>query len=135
MWRLPRRELDQLQTIKDIAAGRDVQAAEASCDQALSELQALENEWIGANTAANNRTVALIAPIGGVVGAFTLSPGAAVMEGQTLFTVTNLSKVYVEAQVYDRDVSVIRAGNKFLVTCSTDDHTSMKCDCSLRRSG
>ncbi len=119
-----RRELDRLQTIKDIAAGRDVQAAEASYNQALSELQALENKSIGANTAANNRTVALIAPIGGVVGTFTLSPGAAVMEGQTLFTVTNLSKVYVEAQVYDRDVSVIRAGNKFLVTCSTDDHKS-----------
>ncbi len=49
---------------------------------------------------------------------------AEVVAGQTLLTVTNLSKVYVEAQVYDRDVPVVRSGNKFLVTCSTDDHKS-----------
>ncbi len=118
------RELDRLKKIEDIAAGRDVQAAEANYHAARAELQTLENKAFGANTAANNRTVALVAPIGGVVGAFTLAPGAEVVAGQTLFTVTNLNKVYVEAQVYDRDVPVVRAGNKFLVVCSTDDHKS-----------
>ncbi|MFN0176129.1 MAG: efflux RND transporter periplasmic adaptor subunit [Saprospiraceae bacterium] len=119
-----KRELDRLKKIEDIAAGRDVQAAEANYNQALSELQTLENKALGANTAANSRTVALIAPISGVVGTFTLTPGAEVVAGQTLLSVTNLNKVYVEAQVYDRDVAVIRSGNKFLVTCSTDDHKS-----------
>lgn len=119
-----KRELDRLKTIEDIAAGRDVQAAEANYSQALIELQTLENRSIGANSAANNRTIALVAPISGVVGTFTLSPGSEVVAGQTLLSVTNLNKVYVEAQVYDRDVSVIRSGNKFLVTCSTDDHKS-----------
>ncbi|MBP6810497.1 MAG: efflux RND transporter periplasmic adaptor subunit [Saprospiraceae bacterium] len=119
-----KRELDRLKKIEDIAAGRDVQAAEANYNQALSELQTLENKALGANTAANSRTVALIAPISGVVGTFTLTSGAEVVAGQTLLSVTNLNKVYVEAQVYDRDVAVIRAGNKFLVTCSTDDHKS-----------
>ncbi len=119
-----KREVDRLKKIEDIAAGRDVQAAEANFNQALAELQTLENKAVGANSAANSRTVALIAPISGIVGAFTLSPGSEVVAGQTLLTVTNLNKVYVEAQVYDRDVPVIRAGNKFLVTCSTDDHKS-----------
>ena len=119
-----KRELDRLKKIEDIAAGRDVQSAEANYNQALAELQTIENKAIGANTAANSRTVSLIAPIGGVIGAFTLTPGAEVVAGQTLLTVTNLSKVYVEAQVYDRDVPVVRSGNKFLVTCSTDDHKS-----------
>lgn len=118
------RELDRLQKIADIAAGRDIQAAEATYNTAQAELQALENKALGANKTANIRTVALVAPIGGVVGAFTLAPGAEVVAGQTLFTITNLDKVYVEAQVYDRDVTVVRAGNKFLVTCSTDDHKS-----------
>lgn len=117
-----KRELDRLKKIEDIAAAKDVQAAEANYNQALAELQTLENRAIGANTTANSRTVALVAPISGVVGAFTLAPGAEVSAGQTLFTITNLNKVYVEAQVYDRDVPVIRTGNKFLVTCSTDDH-------------
>lgn len=119
-----KRELDRLKKIEDIAAGRDIQAAEANYNQALAELQTIENKAVGANSAANSRTISLVAPIGGVIGIFTLTPGAEVMAGQTLFTVTNLNKVYVEAQVYDRDVDVIGSGNKFLVTCSTDDHKS-----------
>lgn len=119
-----KRELERLKKIEDIAAGRDVQAAEAAYNTALAELQTLENKAVGANAAANGRTVALVAPISGMVGAFTLAPGAEVTAGQTLFTVTDLRKVYVEAQVYDRDLPVVRAGNKFLVTCSTDDHKS-----------
>lgn len=117
-----KRELDRLRKIEDIAAGRDLQAAEANYAQALAELQALENKAVGANSSANNRTVNLVAPISGVVGTFTLAPGAEVLAGQLLLSVTNLNKVYVEAQVYDRDVPSVRAGNKFLVTCSTDDH-------------
>jgi len=119
-----KRELERLKKIADIAAGRDVQAAEANYNQARAELQILESKAYGANSAANNRIVTLVAPISGVVGTFTLSPGAEVVGGQTLFSITNLDKVFVEAQVYDRDVPVIRAGNKFLVTCSTDDHKS-----------
>ncbi len=119
-----KRELDRLKKIEDIAAGRDVQAAEASYNQALVELQTLAGKSMGENTTANSRMVSLVAPIGGVVGAFILTPGAEVVAGQTLLTVTNLSKVYVEAQVYDRDVPVVHLGNKFLVTCSTDDHKS-----------
>lgn len=117
-----KRELDRLKKIEDIAAAKDVQASEANYNQALAELQTLENKAVGANNSANSRTVSLVAPISGVVGAFTLTPGAEVVAGQTLFSVTNLNKVYVEAQVYDRDVPVVRAGNKFLVTCATDDH-------------
>ncbi|MFN0015887.1 MAG: efflux RND transporter periplasmic adaptor subunit [Saprospiraceae bacterium] len=117
-----RRELDRLQKIADIAAARDVQAAEAAHKTAQAELQTLEGKAVGANAAANNRSVSLIAPISGVVGAFALAPGAEVTAGQTLFTLTNLNKVFVEAQVYDRDVPVVRADNRFLVTCSTDDH-------------
>lgn len=117
-----KRELDRLKKIEDIAAAKDVQAAEGNYNQALTELRTLESRAMGANSAANSRTITLTSPISGVMGAFTLTPGTEVSAGQTLFTVTNLNKVYVEAQVYDRDLSVIRTGNKFLVTCSTDDH-------------
>jgi len=119
-----KRELERLQKIADIAAAKDVQTAEAAYLSAQAELQTLENKAVGANASANSRTISLVAPISGIVGAFTLAPGAEVVAGQTLFTVTNLSKVFVEAQVYDRDVPVVQTGNKFLVTCSTDDHKS-----------
>ncbi len=117
-----KRELDRIKKIADIAAGRDVQLAEANYNTALSELQTLENSAVGANTSANNRSIALIAPISGTVGAFVLTSGAEVVAGQTLFSITNINKVYVEAQVYDRDVAVVHSGNKFVVTCSSDDH-------------
>jgi RND family efflux transporter MFP subunit len=115
-----KREFERLKKIEDIAAAKDVQAAEAAYNQALAELQTLESRALGANSAANSRTVALVAPISGVMGAFTLTPGAEVTAGQTLFTVTNLNKVYVEAQVYPQDLPTVRSGNKFLVTASTD---------------
>lgn len=118
-----KRELDRLQPIADIAAGRDLQQAEANYRQALAELQTLESKT-EPRRSANSRTLTLVAPISGIVGAFTLSAGTEVVAGQTLFTLTNLSTVYVEAQVYDRDVAVVQAGNKFLVTCSTDSHKS-----------
>ena len=118
------REYARLKKIEDIAAAKDVLAAEAAWRQARSERQTLEQKAIGANAAANRRTVVLTAPISGVVGDFTLTPGAEVIAGQTLITITNLNKVYVEAQVYDRDVPVVHDGNKFIVTCSNDDHKS-----------
>ncbi len=116
------REFDRLKKIEDIAAAKDLQAAEAILNAVRAEIEVLESKFVGANSSANNRTVSLVAPISGVVGAFTLTAGAEVAAGQTIFTVTNINKVYVEAQVYDRDVPMVRAGNKFLVTCSTDDH-------------
>jgi membrane fusion protein, heavy metal efflux system len=120
------REFDRLKKIEDIAAGKDLAAAETNLNVARSELSTLEGKTVGANTSANARTVALVAPIAGVVGAFTLSAGAEVTAGQTLLTVTNIGKVYVEAQVYDRDLAAVQVGNKFLVTCSTDDHKSVE---------
>jgi membrane fusion protein, heavy metal efflux system len=119
-----KRELDRLKKIADIAAGKDLQAAEAVYNQAIIELQTLENTLVSNNTATNNRSIALVAPISGVVGAFTLSPGAEVVAGQTLLTITNLDKVFIEAQVFDRDLPNITAGNKFTVTCNSDDHKS-----------
>lgn len=116
------REFDRLKSISDIAAGKDLAAAEVNLNTARAEVATLEGKAVSSNTSANNRTVLLVAPISGVVGAFTLAAGAEVSAGQTLLTVTNINKVYVEAQVYDRDLPTVRAGGKFTVTCSTDDH-------------
>lgn len=119
-----KRELDRLKKIEDIAAAKEVQAAEAAYKMALVELQTLEKKSNQANTNANNRIVNLSAPISGVVGQFSLSAGAEVVAGQSLFVVTNLSKVYVEAQVFDKDLPAIKATNKFTVLCSSNEHKS-----------
>lgn len=116
------REWERLQKISDIAAGKELQSAEANYRQALAELSTLEKQIARAGSAAGRRSVLLTAPITGVVAPFTLTAGAEVIAGQNLMSITNLNKVYVEAQVYDRDLDMIRHGNKFLVSCSTHDH-------------
>ncbi len=116
-----KREYERLKKIEDIAAGRDVQAAEAAFNAARVELQTLEKSALNANISANQRTVSLQAPISGIIGAFTLTPGSEVVAGQPLFTVTNLDKIYVEAQVFSQDLPMVQMGNKFLVTSSTND--------------
>jgi RND family efflux transporter MFP subunit len=116
------REYDRLKKIEDIAAGKDIAAAEANLNAARTELATLNARAVGANATANGRMVTLTAPVSGVIGAFTLTPGTEVTAGQTLMTITNIKKVYIEAQVYDRDLSAIRSDNRFTVTCSTDDH-------------
>jgi RND family efflux transporter MFP subunit len=64
----------------------------------------------------------LNAPISGVVANFNLSKGATVNAGQTLFTITDLSTIYAEAQVFDKDASKVKEGAKFMVECVNDNH-------------
>ncbi len=115
------RELNRLRSISDIAAKRDVQAAEARYNAAKANLEALQNVSSGSVAAASGNIV-LKAPVAGTVGQFTLAPGAEVPAGTTLFSITNLSKVFVEAQVYDKDSEVVRNAEKYTVTCTNDDH-------------
>ncbi|MCC6414276.1 MAG: efflux RND transporter periplasmic adaptor subunit [Saprospiraceae bacterium] len=108
-----RREVDRLKKIADIAAAREIQAAEAEYAQAQAELQVLENMALSDNKTANSRSLVLKAPITGVLGSFNVVPGMEVFGGQQLFSVTNLSKVYVEAQAYPQDLPFFQAGGNF----------------------
>jgi hypothetical protein len=51
-----------------------------------------------------------------------LAPGAELNPGTTLFSIINLDKVYVEAQVYDRDADIVKNASKYTVTCTNDEH-------------
>ena len=48
------------------------------------------------------------------------------MEGTTLFTVTSLDEVYIEAQVYNRDALDVRNASKFVVTGAEGSSMSEK---------
>jgi cobalt-zinc-cadmium efflux system membrane fusion protein len=109
-----KKEYDRLETIKDIASKKDVAEAEARYQRA-SENKKLYNS-------SNGKTVVIKSPIAGVVGNFTYSIGATINANETIFTITNLSKVYVEAQVFDKDAEKISAGIKFTVECTNDNN-------------
>lgn len=114
-------QYERMKTIQDIASKRDFSEAEARYQQA-SENKRLFNSSTG-------RTIVLKAPISGTVGNFTYSVGSSINTGETIFTITNLSKVYIEAQVFDRDASQLNAAGKYTIEGTSD--TSKKGEVKL----
>lgn len=111
-------QYERLKTIADIAAKKDVQEAEARFRSAESNRRLLRQ--LGSTGNGNSKLVSLTSPISGVVGSFNYAIGAVVNAGETLFSVTNLSKVFIEAQIYSKDVQVLKNAREILAASSTD---------------
>ena len=109
-----KKEMDRLNSIKDIAAKKDI-------DEATARLQKAETN-LALSKSRSGRTISLTAPISGYVGNFNVAIGTTVTTGQTLFTITNLSTLYVEAQVFDKDAESIRPDAYYTVECANDNH-------------
>ena len=106
-----RKEYDRLKSIEDIIAKRDLTEAEARLNRAQANLKVFAN--ITRSGGSNARSMALRAPVGGIVGPFTVAIGSTANAGETLFTITNLGKIYIEAQVFDKDLAVMRQAKSF----------------------
>ena len=106
-------QYDRLKTIADIAAKKDVQEAEARFKSAESNRKLLRQ-------LGNNKLVSLTSPISGIVGSFNFAIGATVNAGETLFSITNLSKVFIEAQIYSKDEKVLKNAREIIATSSAD---------------
>ncbi|HUR31949.1 MAG TPA: efflux RND transporter periplasmic adaptor subunit [Saprospiraceae bacterium] len=119
------RELNRLRSISDIAAKKDVQAAEARYNAAKANLQSLQSISSG-SVVASSGSLTLKAPVSGTVGQFSLASGSEIISGTTLFSITSLDKVYIEAQVYDRDAGTVKNASKYIVTSTNDDRESDK---------
>lgn len=109
-----KKEVDRLESVKDIAAKKDIDEAASRYKRADTNL-ALFNSKSG-------RTIVLKAPITGILGNFKVSVGTTVTAGQELFTITNLNTLYVEAQVFDRDAEKIVPEATYTVECANDNH-------------
>lgn len=68
------------------------------------------------NTAAPSNRVVISAPFEGVVTGFDVTRGEIVETGEDLLTLTDLSAVWVQANVSQRDVSAIREGQRVRVS-------------------
>lgn len=113
------KDYERLKSIEDIAAKKDVAEAEARYAKAKQNKKLFES--LGSSTSNNARAIFLKSPINGIVSNFTFATGATVNANETLFTVTDLSTVYVEAQVFDKDSDKVNVGSNFVVECSTSD--------------
>jgi membrane fusion protein, heavy metal efflux system len=111
-------QYDRLKSIEDIAAKKDVTEAKARYEAAVQNLQ-LFNANVGRNM-GSTKMVSLTAPISGVVGTFNYAIGAVVNTGETLFEITNLNKVFVEAQVFVNELSNEGKNSRFVAFSNYD---------------
>jgi RND family efflux transporter MFP subunit len=104
--------------VADIAAKRDVTEAKARYETALKNKQLFDAN-VG-RSAGSSKLISLSSPISGVVGTFNYAIGAVVNTGETLFEVTNLNNVYVEAQVFTGNLKDAKEAARFTVSPSKD---------------
>ncbi len=111
-------QYERLKTIEDIAAKKDVIEAKARFESARKNKELFDAN--GGRNVGNTKLVTLTSPINGVVGTFNYSIGAVVNTGETLFEVTNLNQVFVEAQVFTADVAKLKSATSFTATSNND---------------
>ncbi|MEO7483052.1 MAG: efflux RND transporter periplasmic adaptor subunit [Sediminibacterium sp.] len=111
-------QYERLKTIEDIAAKKDVTEAKARYESAKKNKQLFDANAGG--SAGSTKLVSLTSPISGVVGTFNYSIGAVVNTGETLFEITNLNQVFVEAQVFTADVAKLKSAVSFTATSNID---------------
>lgn len=114
-------QYERLKAIEDIAAKKDVTEAKARYESARKN-KALFDANTGRN-AGSTKAITLTSPVSGVVGTFNYAIGAVVSGGQTLFEITNLDQVFVEAQVFTADVMKMKSAISFTTLSNTDSTT------------
>jgi len=105
-------------------AERDFEQAESDRNQARDDLNSAEQgmKILGIKDpgnlakASSSAQIPVLAPISGEVVERLVSPGQVVQAGQTqAFTISNLSTVWVLANVYQTDLAFIRSGDDVVV--------------------
>ena len=105
-------------------AQRDLEQAESDRDQAQADLNAAEQglKILGIKNPADlekapsSAQIPVLAPISGEVVERLVSPGQVVLAGQTqAFTISNLSTVWILANVYQADLQYVHSGDEVVV--------------------
>lgn len=130
------RQTERSRRLADIGAGseKEYESSKAEEDgieanirsqQAMIDgiLQRLRRFGIPDATPVATILTALRAPFSGVVTKASASPGDVVDAGTDVFTVADLSHVWVQAEVYEKDLGRIRIGQSAFITVDTyPDH-------------
>lgn len=104
-------ELERAKKLYDAGAVplKRVQDAEVQLRLAEQELEAAQQQakitQIGEQRIDPVKTFRLVAPISGVIAVSQFTSGEQVEAGKSLFTIMDLSKVWIEAQVFEKDLS------------------------------
>src|SRR5689334_20463162 len=118
---LSRSDLDQART--------DLAAATADRDAAVSQLRSLGLDQSAIDAIRDGKPVAtsesaIRAPIAGTVVEKLVTPGQLLQAGTTpCFTITDLSTVWVMANVFESDVGAVRRGESAVITTNAAPDT------------
>jgi RND family efflux transporter MFP subunit len=133
------RELQRTQKLVEIGAASRQElerihaehaAQKAAVQSARSQLELLgvpapTIDALGSGSSVN-ATTTVPAPIDGVVTERTANVGLNVDQGTALFTVVDLSTVWITADVYERDFSRVRVGSDATITTSAYPGVSLR---------
>jgi len=133
------RQAERSRRLADIGAGaeKDSESSKAEKDgieadirsqQALIDgiRQRLRRFGIADDSPRGTFLTPLKAPFSGVVTKAQASPGDVVDAGRDLFTVADLSRVWVQAEVYEKDLGRIRVGQSAFITVDTYPNQSFE---------
>ena len=103
------------------AAESDAKALEEAVRAQQSTLAGLETRLkrFGASFNGDASLTTIRAPFAGVVIKTEAAPGDVIDSGSILFSIADLSRVYVEAQVYEKDLGRIRINQPAFITVDT----------------
>jgi cobalt-zinc-cadmium efflux system membrane fusion protein len=113
---LAKKSLDRARAVK--AAGgnatKDLESAQSGYNQASAEFDRAQTRLAalsGAQGAASQKRMQIVAPTSGYVTALSVSPGAYVNDATAaMMTVSNLDSVWITANVPERDVGLVAKG-------------------------
>lgn len=77
-------------------------------------------------TGCSRRAVTLDAPVTGFVTAKEIFEGQKVEPGMELFTVTDLSRVWIEAEIYEYEAPLVRTGQEAVLTLSYEPGVALR---------
>ncbi len=104
------------------APARRVQEAELQLELAEAELEAAKKRVAitrsGSQSVAEVKSYPLTAPITGVIARADFSSGEQVDAGRSLVTVVDLERVWIEAEVFEKDLSVVAGALEAEFSCA-----------------
>lgn len=116
------------QELEEITATQAARATEVAAARQRLYLLGLARDHVDRLTDASQvvSELSLMAPADGLVIARSINPGQVIAGGQELFVVTDLSTVWVIADIYEKDFGVVRVGTPATVTVGTGDRRPVR---------
>lgn len=114
-----RRSAEYQRALAEVNGAR---AAVTNLEQKLFRLGVSQEELARVRSGGDVNTMSqsvVSAPFGGVVIKVDTAPGEVITPERELFTVADLSRVWIQGDVYQKDIAKIRVGQNALVTVDT----------------